>query len=480
MSILQGFQNYIPAKIVPVLVGLLSISFYTRLMTPEEYGQYILVMTAVSTVNAFGFNWIGYVIWRYFPKVDSNEFADLLSALSSIVLLLFATISAAGCLIFFLITKRTDLPSYFRLGIAVLLTQIVFSLTLEILRTTRQSKRYNLNASLMSLGTFVLALSFFSISIPRTESLLLALTLVGGTLSFKEILWITRQWRIRLFHFSGETMKKVFSFGLPQIGVAGSASILAIGDRYLVKAFLGSQAVGTYAAGYTMADYGIQLPLSILMLSALPVIVTAYEKKGDGEAAHVLRRVISIYFVVLLAGMVGLIALSHDMVHLLLGKSFQNAGAVLPWVAAGIFFFGLTQSMGMPFQLKEKPMIPVYLLFFSALLNLSLNCFVIPRYGIVGAAFATFAAYFIYAAALYLLVRKIFPSYIPWDTVGRSTLAAFGMYIGLVWFGGRFAFSWTLIPLKILFGAAVYIGLMMLLREPTLEAGFRFLRSQGK
>ncbi|GAI06878.1 unnamed protein product, partial [marine sediment metagenome] len=71
---------YVPARIIPALVGFLGITIYTRLLNPYEYGLYVLVMTVVSTVYAFGFNWIGYVVWRYFEKYrNDNNLSGFLS-----------------------------------------------------------------------------------------------------------------------------------------------------------------------------------------------------------------------------------------------------------------------------------------------------------------------------------------------------------------------------------------------------------------
>jgi len=478
-EIMRGMLDYIPAKIVPLLVSFLGVTVYTRFLTPKDYGEYILVITIVATLSALCFTWILYVIWRYFARYSKENLSEFLSTIITVELALFIFIACLWWIALFILERgrplEPNLKMLFPLGIGVLATQVLSTFVLEVLRNSKQSKRYSLYASLVPLGTFILAVFLFTRSIPRVEALLFAMFIVSGILSAIELYRMHRMWKIRLFYVSKDVLQKMFSFGLPQIGVSGSASLLSIGDRYLITLFLGTAAVGTYAAGYALADYSVQIPFGILMLSAVPVIVGTYENKGEQAAAQVLHNVLSVYFIVLVGALFGFISLSGDITHIFLGKAFQSTVIILPWVAAGTFFFTLTQCAGITFQLKEKPMIAIYLLFFSAVFNLFLNYVLIPHYGILGSAYATLIAYFVYALVILVMIRRTFPPFMPWGTILKSLLAATCMVLFLQSVQTSIGTGIVALFAKVCLGAVSYFLIMLLLQERLVKIAVRSL-----
>jgi len=94
-----------------------------------------------------------------------------------------------------------------------------------------------------------------------------------------------------------------------------------------------------------------------------------------------------------------------------------------------------------------------------------LNLFWIPKFGILGAAYATLIAYFVYLVITWIFGIKLFPVKFPWQALWKAILAAFVMiFILKISFSGISIGIVTLIS-KIVLGALVYFILLYTLKE---------------
>ena len=64
--------KYIPARIVPGIVGFISIPIITRLFPPKEYGYYSLAITTISIfITVTG--WISMSTIRFYPAFEREN-----------------------------------------------------------------------------------------------------------------------------------------------------------------------------------------------------------------------------------------------------------------------------------------------------------------------------------------------------------------------------------------------------------------------
>lgn len=474
---------YIPGRLVPVITGFLGVAAYTHLLGPKEYGLYTLISITISFVHAFGFTWVGYIIWRYFEKYKNEQhLPQFLSTVGTILAILFLVVALLWYLvtIFYSQNFEPHFTSLLTIGILVLGAQVGFNMALTILRVNRQSFRYSVYTSVNALGTLLLAVGLIYFSRWGAEGILWASIIFMGGLFALEFRQFYRKWRISPFYFSSSLLRKLAGFGLPQIGISVGALILSIFDRYMIEAFRSTEEVGIYSASYTVADMGIQIPLNILMLAALPVIVQTFEKKGEEKTRLLFKRLFSLYMIILVPAVFGIATLSQEIVGVVLGRPFHSAAVILPWVAGGSFLFGFSQYSNTPFQLKAKPLLLLYLIVMAAILNIALNFILIPPLGILGAAYATFIAYFVYVVISYVIINRIFPLFFPWQTLTRSVLASIGMY-GILQLGIIDLTPKMLnLMLHIALGAFSYFIMLMFLKEQTLWVLLRYMHRSLK
>src|SRR4051794_22260988 len=78
--VLSHTAIYLVARGVPGIVAFLAIPVFTRLLTPDQYGRYALMLATVSVMNALLFQWLRLALVRYQPAYQ-DEPAKLKSAL---------------------------------------------------------------------------------------------------------------------------------------------------------------------------------------------------------------------------------------------------------------------------------------------------------------------------------------------------------------------------------------------------------------
>jgi O-antigen/teichoic acid export membrane protein len=463
---------YAPGKVVPAITGFLGVAAYTRLLDPKEFGMYALTDTTVCFVYAFVFGWVGYVVWRYFGKFRNEQnLTPFLSTVVTALTVLFFIIAPVWHLgtIFSASYFEAGMVPLLRVGILVLGARAAYSAVLTILQVSGQGGKYSLYTSVNALGTLLLAVGLIHFFSWGAESILWAAVILMGGIFGVELEELCRHWQISPLHFSSELFHKFAAFGLPQIGISVGALILSIFDRYMIEFFGSTEEVGIYSAGYTLAEMSIQAPLSTLMLATLPAVVQTFEKEGEEETRLLFKRLFGLYLILFVPTVFGMAALSQNIVEVLLGQLFRSASPILPVVAGGVLFFGFSQYSNIPFQLKERPHLLLYLIVITGSLNIIFNLALIPSLGPLGASYATLAAYSIYCVLSYVIGNKIFPLLFPWQTLGKSVLASLGMYLILRLEIIHLTSKVLTLIVEVFSGALIYFTMLVILKEETLR-----------
>jgi len=160
---------------------------------------------------------------------------------------------------------------------------------------------------------------------------------------------------------------------------------------------------------------------------------------------------------------VGLALVAHPLADLMIGEGLRaGAARVTPWIAASGFFSGVTTYyLHTAFTLSRRTSLLFVVMAIPAGANLALTLVLIPRYGLDGAMWSTTASFALGAVASFSLGRRALPLPVPWDTLGRSLLAAAGMALAVRTvpvYGGA-----AELILKAGLGAAVYGALALAL-----------------
>ena len=161
-------------------------------------------------------------------------------------------------------------------------------------------------------------------------------------------------------------------------------------DTVMLKMMQGDLAVGLYVAATRVSEVWYFIPTAIVS-SVSPAImkVKDYPELFYGR----LRRLFSL--MTMLACVIGsIMALaSHSIIRILYSSSYSTAAPVLAvHIWASVFvFLGVAQS---PWDLSQNLLrLSLYRTLAGAVINITMNLYLIPRYSAMGAAIATVVSY---------------------------------------------------------------------------------------
>ncbi|MGO2055301.1 MAG: lipopolysaccharide biosynthesis protein [Halomonadaceae bacterium] len=380
---------YLIARGIPGLVNFAALALYTRLLAPEEYGRYALLVAVVGFVNVVMFQWLRLVAVRFLQgQTSPNSFLGGIQAQ-------FYLLAAAVCVIGWALAVIWPDPVWQRLialAVPLLVSQAAIELTLAVASARLEPRRYGVllgSKAVLAVGVGgLLAWMGLGAKAPVWGLIVgqcVALLLLGRQLwqgarpSFPE----RNEWRRQL------------SYGLPLIATFALAWVVSGSDRLLLAWLIDEDAVGYYSAGYDLAFQSLTLLLTIINTAAYPLAVRALEQHGEAQARAQLAKNGELIITAALAGATGLVVLAPSILELLIGEAFRpGAAAILPIVAVASAVAGIkAYYFDLAFHLGQQSRTLVWFTAFAAVANIVLNLLLIPWLGIAGAAWATLSAY---------------------------------------------------------------------------------------
>ncbi len=200
------------------------------------------------------------------------------------------------------------------------------------------------------------------------------------------------------------TAKKLLRDSWPLILSGMVISIYMRIDQVMIKEMLGAEQVGQYAAAVRLSEAWYFVPMAITA-SVFPAIINA--KKQSEELYY--KRLQKLYdLMVWLAVAIALPTtfLAPWVVRVLYGEAFLPAAGVLSiHIWAGVFVF-LGCANGRWIIAENIHQIATIRSTAGAMVNVALNIVLIPKYGVNGAAVATFISVSVASHIAFLFINK--------------------------------------------------------------------------
>jgi len=175
-------------------------------------------------------------------------------------------------------------------------------------------------------------------------------------------------------------------------------------DQIMLGQMLGDESVGIYSAAVKISEVWYFIPMTVVA-SVFPSIIEA-KKQNETLYYDRLQKLYDIMVLVALTVAILMTFLSDWVVTLLFGKAYLEASTVLSvHIWAGIFVF-LGVASGKWFIIEGLQRYSFYRTLLGAIVNIVSNFFLISKYGIIGAAIATFFSQIIAAYIFDIICLK--------------------------------------------------------------------------
>lgn len=444
----QTFQ-YSIASLVSAIIGLLSAICFTRLLSPEEYGVYVVGLSTAGVVSAVLFTWVRVSALRFQSEGGSVDVrktglaAYLLAALASPLALVIATLASQVSL------QRNLAAVGFALGLGL------FELGQELMKARLQSHAFMAASVTRACLAFVLCLAAALLGGGGFGQLTMAaLAYVLTTMLFARVIW-----RGPLAPVNVIALKDFARFGVP-LTISGFVfAIHAALDRMLVFHLMGDAAAGHYGASADLVRQIILIPATSIASATIPLAVRAFASDGAQSARRHMETSFEILLAALLPAVVGFAITSNFVASIILGPEYtETATQILPILVFAWLFQSITQSyVHVSFHLAKKPMLMTLQGGGMLIVNLLAMTVMIGRFGLIGAAAALVITEMLGTLLGWTLARKAFP--LPFNLwhVSRIAVATAAMAVVLAGLKPWFPVGIAGFAVLVISGAATYL-----------------------
>ncbi|PWK09681.1 lipopolysaccharide biosynthesis protein [Tumebacillus permanentifrigoris] len=464
---------YLLARALPGAVNFIAIAFYTRLLSPGEYGQYTLLLSTAALLNVVCFQWLRVGLLRYLPMYEAERKDAFMGTVWTGCLLIMGITGAGLCVVGSLGWLPTGLPWGLVLG--TLWIFACFDLFLEAARSGLSPIRYgilSISKSVLTVATGV-GFAYFGLG-GRGLVYGLMIGMVVPLAFFGQMIW--RQVRPSLLDRA--ILRQLWQYGWPLTLTFSLGYLIYSSDRFLLGYFLGEEMTGTYAVSYDLTQQTLVLVMVVVNLASYPLIVRALEDKGIEEAAQRLKSAAVLLLTVSLPMTVVFISLATNISDVLFGASFRTVAAqIMPWIAISAFLQGFkSYYLDQAFQLGRKTSLQIWPVLGALVINLLLNVWWIPIWGVLGSAYAACCAYGFACLTSWALGRRVFPMHLPLREFAKTLLAS-----GLLALMFALLSGWSGIVALVVqgvVGAVVYLGVVLVFNVGGVRQQVRAMRSR--
>lgn len=235
-------------------------------------------------------------------------------------------------------------------------------------------------------------------------------------------------------------LKSMLGFGVPLVLAGVGSMVVQVADRPILARAAGLAEAGVYGTCYKLG-IGMMLLVGMFDQAWKPFIL---ERADRPDAGALIARVLTYFTTLASWAFLGIVFFIGPLVTapLFAGKSlihpsFWSGLPVVPVVTLAYLFNGFYFVMLAPLMLDKRTGAVSIATWAGALVNLAANGLLIPRLGMMGAAWATLAAYVSMAVAVWTLGRS--SRAVPYEWTRLAMLAAWtaglwrlGMNAGLV------------------------------------------------
>ncbi len=396
-------------QILGQLIGFFLIPFYTKYLSPSDYGImtilgfYTLFYTPISHLGIQG------AMFRFLGLAKNNEEeGEILSTsiISVFCISLFITILAQITLFTweFILLDSSDYSKFLSITIwgafAASLSQMGYAF-LRVKRKVKSIFILNVINLIINIGLNILLIAYFNmgllgsiLSTAITSFISLFLVFIISKLNFS--LGINRQ-----------KLYALLQFGLPNLPHYLFVIIMMLFGQFMLNKYNSAEELGFYAVAWKFC----------LPFSSLTGIVhsswSAYKydlvKSSGKDAPNLLGKFIQVMMVIFSFFYVSTAIFGGEILKWMTDEKFHRGIVYLPYLALIPLFNGLYSSIGSGVSIGKKQYYMPLISFSGALVTVLLSYWLVVDYGVNGSALVTAIGWGVMSVLVYFYSQRNYP-----------------------------------------------------------------------
>jgi O-antigen/teichoic acid export membrane protein len=410
--------------LVSRILATILLPLYTHYLPPKSYGQ-VEIVTAATAVLAIVLQLgISSAFFRFY--FDAKETAARLTVIRTSFWFTMAT-STLGLVLGAVFAGPVGHwiglghdPNLVRAAAVGLWAQTNYQQLTSLFRVEERSTAYAV-ASLANVIVTVAAMVVF-VAVLHWGAVGLVTGNFTGTLVVYVVLVAYRTEQLGL-EFDVELFRRMQKFGMPLVPSALALWAINFVDREFVVWYKGLREAGVYSAAVKIAS--VITFVMVAFRTAWPAF--AYSIEDDREARRTYAFVLTYLLTFASWAALGLGALAPWWTDLLAAPQYRRAEEGIALLAfAGAVYAGYT-VLAIGSGRARRTQLNWVVTGVGATANIGLNFWLIPRWGMVGAAISTAAAYVVLFIGMSLYSQSVYPVPYQW----RRVVTALGTGVAL-------------------------------------------------
>lgn len=385
------------SKVFSMIISFVTTAIVARHFGPENFGTLNYALSFVGIFAVFATLGVSSVVYRELVKSKERREEILGSAIFLTFIASLLTIISISIYLYYS-KESSEMSLLIFLASLTFITQPLSLLQIDFLKDS-EARYVTINQLITSFaanaGKIFVVISYGSVWI--FIAILVAENVLSGIIYTYQITRIKK--RAMSLKISFPLMKSIFYSALPYAVSLSFMDIYARIDQVMLKHYLDVSSVGLYAAATKVTELWYFIP-NIIITGLYPVLANKdmTEEKRRKRFIFLLQ----ILFVVSLIISFVVFLLKDYIIKIIYGVEFIAASPIL---AIYIFSLAGTFTSLLILQelfIKERNWSVVLIPGGNAILNIVLNLFLIPLYGVYGAAVATVISYNLIPLVYYL------------------------------------------------------------------------------
>ena len=404
--------------IVPRFLNFIVLTpFYTRNMNTLEYGVFSEIYTYAVLLLII----LTYGTETGYFKFSSNEKFNEKFIYNNILTLLLSSSLIFIVSVNLFVPEISKLMKFggnnfdIRIFSGILFMDVLASLPFAKLRIQKRIVKFSIIKIINVISNLGLVYLFLKVlpNMPflQNENLFsyyvddkVFMVLVANLLaSFITLICLAKELLVVKISLDRILLKKIMAYSFPLLIAGISGSLNDTLDKLMLKFLVSYEQLGIYNASYKLAVI-ITLFIQMFRFAAEPYFFSI-EKEKDSRIvyANIMK-----YFVVIILGIFLVVVLYLDFFKFYLGRNFRSGLYIVPVILFANILFGILININFWFKLSGLTKWAMYIVGLGAVVSIAGNAFLIPKFDILGSAWARVLAYFSMIVLSYSLGRKYY------------------------------------------------------------------------
>lgn len=405
-KVLKNSSIYGVVSILQKAIGFFLLPLYTSYLNPRDYGITAVVGAIVSFLSVFYMLSLNASISRFY--FDYNEDEEKLKEFwGTNILFVIINSLVVSCIIIIFhrsligpFTKGVDFYPYIFLGLISITLNPIYSIFQSTLQAEQNGKKYGINNFLYFLVNLILTIVLVTYFKLQAKGVLLAASITDIIFFIYTLIDFLPKVKLKM---NRRYLKKSIAYSFPLIPHSLAGWTMSMIDRLFLNGMKTTVAVGIYNIGFQFGNI-----INILSTAVNQAYVPwFFEKMKKGEKEEIIKfveyAVVGYGFVAMCISLFG-----QDVLKIMVSKNFRDGWVVIPFIAFAYVFNGIYYFFVNPlfYNKTSTKFVPIGT-FSSAIINCVANAFLIPQYGIIGAAVASILSSFFSSVLILNIMLKV-------------------------------------------------------------------------